>query len=430
MMVVTAPVLPPTFQPDSYISPGSSNAGGRSGTTTPPFPVFQPGPYTQSPTHYHHLPPPQHTPRASVRLDPDVVQKSSLPPTPEPSPPHSVAFPVQMVALAPPAEHVSPARGYHLEQLSPGDSSPPSTGSSPSTNASSSSCQPSTIPNAPRRLSDLARSDSSSRSPSKQSPSKSPLKGPGLLRSDTQPNFGRLALASRTRSNDERSRTKSRRSTFAAPAPGPSSVRMVESGSADSRARLRSTTGPGIGGAKLVRYPTLATEYPTVGSRARRMGMEGATSPTPPRTFPASASDFGTELDFGGPDGLEAKVVLLGSQGVGKTSLILRLTTGSYSAIRAPASLDGSLYKRKLVHHGVPVKLQIWDTAGQERFRSMAPIYYRGAHVCILVYDISDRDSFMDVRSWLDELNSKASKDMTIYVVGAKMDLEDQRAVT
>lgn len=161
------------------------------------------------------------------------------------------------------------------------------------------------------------------------------------------------------------------------------------------------------------------------------MGVESTASPTPPaRAFPASASDFDAELDFGGPEGLEAKVVLLGSQGVGKTSLILRLTTGSYSAIPAPASLEGSLYKRKLVHHGVPVKLQIWDTAGQERFRSMAPIYYRGAHVCILVYDTTDRDSFMDVRSWLDELNSKASKDMIIYVVGAKTDLDDQRAVT
>lgn len=152
---------------------------------------------------------------------------------------------------------------------------------------------------------------------------------------------------------------------------------------------------------------------------------------TPPRgPFPTPTAEFEPELDFGGPDGLEAKLVLLGSQGVGKTSLILRLTTNSYSAIPAPASLDGSLYKRKLVHNGVPIKLQIWDTAGQERFRSMAPIYYRGAHVCILVYDISDRDSFNDVRSWLDELNGKASKDMIIYVVGAKVDLDAQRAVT
>jgi small GTP-binding protein len=145
--------------------------------------------------------------------------------------------------------------------------------------------------------------------------------------------------------------------------------------------------------------------------------------------IPSPTADV-DDLDFGGPGGLEAKLVLLGSQGVGKTSLILRLTTGSFSAVPAPASLAGSFYKRKLAHNGVPIKLQIWDTAGQERFRSMAPIYYRGAHVCLLVYDISDRKSFQDVRSWLDELHSKASKDMIIYVVGAKTDLERQRGVS
>lgn len=178
-----------------------------------------------------------------------------------------------------------------------------------------------------------------------------------------------------------------------------------------------------------MRYPTIANEHPSATARRdlRRLGVE---SSTPPRIFPGATSEVDNDLDYGGPDGLEAKVVLLGSQGVGKTSLILRLTTGSFSAIPAPASLDGSLYKRKLVHNGVPVKLQIWDTAGQERFRSMAPIYYRGAHVCILVYDITDRKSFQDVRSWLEELGGKASKDMLIYVVGAKIDLERQRAVT
>lgn len=196
---------------------------------------------------------------------------------------------------------------------------------------------------------------------------------------------------------------------------------MVESKSADGRHRLRST-GP----SKLLRYNSELPASSSTLARARRQHPESA---TPPRIFVPTASEA-EDLDFGGPGGLEAKLVLLGSQAVGKTSLILRLTTGSFSAIPAPASLDGSFYKRKLVHNGVPVKLQIWDTAGQERFRSMAPIYYRGAHVCLLVYDISDRKSFLDVRSWLDELHSKASKDMIIYVVGAKTDLELQRAVS
>lgn len=133
---------------------------------------------------------------------------------------------------------------------------------------------------------------------------------------------------------------------------------------------------------------------------------------------------------MGGPDGLEAKVVLLGSQGVGKTSLILRYTTRLFSPTPAAATIGSSLHTRKLVHDGVRVKLQIWDTAGQERFRSMAPIYYRGAHVCVLVYDVSDRSSFEDVRSWLEELVRTVPKETVIYVVGSKVDLESQRVIT
>ena len=139
----------------------------------------------------------------------------------------------------------------------------------------------------------------------------------------------------------------------------------------------------------------------------------------PPDTTLGSGDATPSELN--NTDGLEAKVVLLGSQGVGKTSLILRYTKGAFNT--APATIGSSLHTRKLVHSGVRVKLQIWDTAGQERFRSMAPIYYRGAHVCILVYDISDSRSFEDVRSWLEELQKTVPKETVIYIVGSKIDL-------
>ncbi|ORX33892.1 hypothetical protein BD324DRAFT_182161 [Kockovaella imperatae] len=172
----------------------------------------------------------------------------------------------------------------------------------------------------------------------------------------------------------------------------PSSIRMAESSSADGRHRLGTPIE----------------------------------SPGFPRTMTAPAdTTFGsgdaTPSELASPDGLEAKVVLLGSQGVGKTSLILRYTKGTFNL--APATIGSSLHTRKLVHSGVRVKLQIWDTAGQERFRSMAPIYYRGANVCILVYDTNDRQSFEDVRSWLEELQKTLPKETAIYIVGSKTDL-------
>lgn len=199
------------------------------------------------------------------------------------------------------------------------------------------------------------------------------------------------------------------------PSSTPSSVRMEPSRSADSRARVRAGMPP--------RSQTFSPHTMAAGPSRSSTDLV-----TPPRNSLTLASDEET-TDLGGPDGLEAKVVLLGSQGVGKTSLILRYTTRTFTPSAAPATIGSSLHTRKLVHGGVRVKLQIWDTAGQERFRSMAPIYYRGAHVCVLVYDISDRQSFEDVRSWLEELGKTVPKETVIYVVGAKIDLERRRAV-
>ncbi|KNZ54886.1 hypothetical protein VP01_2823g4 [Puccinia sorghi] len=125
---------------------------------------------------------------------------------------------------------------------------------------------------------------------------------------------------------------------------------------------------------------------------------------------------------------LEAKVVILGMQGlfflflfelelarsffilhakkhthigVGKTSIVHRYTTGSFS-YSLTSTIGASFCTKKLSVDGCKVRLQIWDTAGQERFRSMAPMYYRGANAAILVYDITNMESFFDIQNWLD----------------------------
>ncbi|CAL4107460.1 unnamed protein product, partial [Meganyctiphanes norvegica] len=73
---------------------------------------------------------------------------------------------------------------------------------------------------------------------------------------------------------------------------------------------------------------------------------------------------------------------------------------------------------------------QIWDTAGQERFRSMAPMYYRGSNAAILVYDITNYNTFTDIYSWVNELRKRVDPDLMLVVVGNKSDLSEQRAVT
>mmetsp|Transcript_34465 Transcript_34465/g.109710 ORF Transcript_34465/g.109710 Transcript_34465/m.109710 type:complete len:162 (-) Transcript_34465:542-1027(-) len=79
---------------------------------------------------------------------------------------------------------------------------------------------------------------------------------------------------------------------------------------------------------------------------------------------------------------------------------------------------------------GKQIKLQIWDTAGQESFRSITRSYYRGAAGALLVYDITRRETFNHLTSWLDDARTHSNSNMTIMLIGNKSDLEPRRAVT
>ncbi len=79
--------------------------------------------------------------------------------------------------------------------------------------------------------------------------------------------------------------------------------------------------------------------------------------------------------------------------------------------------------------NGSTVKLQIWDTAGQERFKTITSSYYKGAHGIILVYDITDRQSFKDIENWLAEVDKFGNENVVKLLVGNKSDLENNRQV-
>ncbi|KAI2678763.1 hypothetical protein CBS147355_4648 [Penicillium roqueforti] len=127
---------------------------------------------------------------------------------------------------------------------------------------------------------------------------------------------------------------------------------------------------------------------------------------------------------------LEAKIVVLGAQGVGKTALVDRYCKNTFNP--AAASTIGASFVTKRVLDSTSdtiVRLQIWDTAGQERFRSMSRLYYRGAQAVLLCYDITDQNSFQEMAGWLRELrknitpNDDGTDSLIIHVVGTKSDL-------
>ncbi|UYV76093.1 Rab5 [Cordylochernes scorpioides] len=155
------------------------------------------------------------------------------------------------------------------------------------------------------------------------------------------------------------------------------------------------------------------------------------------------------------------KLVLLGESAVGKSSLVLRFVKGQFheyqeSTIGATAFTVSAPHvytceKQKTLFvscvvlkscvcaaafltqtvclDDTTVKFEIWDTAGQERYHSLAPMYYRGAQAAIVVYDITNQDTFSRAKTWVKELQRQASPNIVIALAGNKADLANKRAV-
>ncbi|AWP12718.1 hypothetical protein SMAX5B_021679 [Scophthalmus maximus] len=126
---------------------------------------------------------------------------------------------------------------------------------------------------------------------------------------------------------------------------------------------------------------------------------------------------------------LRVKMVLLGSSAVGKSSLALRFSKDEF---RSTSPTVGCAYLTRVVHlSDVTLRFEIWDTAGQERYHSVTPLYYRGAHAALLVYDISNRESFIRAQVWLKELEKQHIPGSTVvWLVGNKGDLAQDRRVS
>lgn len=124
----------------------------------------------------------------------------------------------------------------------------------------------------------------------------------------------------------------------------------------------------------------------------------------------------------------ELKIVLIGNTNVGKTCVVKKATSGVFTEDTV-ATLGASYVSKLVTVNKTEVRLQIWDTAGQERYRGMTPMYYRGAHIALIVYSITDDKSFEGIDGWLESLQENASPDITLFLVGNKCDMENDRVV-
>ncbi|KAH3766932.1 Rab GTPase [Pelomyxa schiedti] len=122
------------------------------------------------------------------------------------------------------------------------------------------------------------------------------------------------------------------------------------------------------------------------------------------------------------------KIVLLGESNTGKTSLVSRITRNTFASDQ-PNTIGATFQVHNATVNGKTYKLELWDTAGQERYRSLTPMYMRGAHAGIIVYDITSKASFDMMKQWADDLKATASGGCVVAIMGNKSDLEDKRTV-
>ena len=123
------------------------------------------------------------------------------------------------------------------------------------------------------------------------------------------------------------------------------------------------------------------------------------------------------------------KILLVGNSSVGKSSLFLRFVDDVWNDVFVPTiGVDFKIKTLKINEKNV--KLQIWDTAGQERFRTIISSYYKGAQGILLVFDVTEKESFESLNNWLIEIEKNANKNVVKILIGNKNDLEDKRVIS
>ena len=125
------------------------------------------------------------------------------------------------------------------------------------------------------------------------------------------------------------------------------------------------------------------------------------------------------------------KIILIGSSGVGKSSLIQRYTQKTFEDVY-DCTIGVDFFTKTIDVNGKTVKLQIWDTAGTEKYRSITSSYYRGSHCALIVFDLTSKDSFESLPTWIENYykNCNQEFDKNVIMIGNKNDLSEKRDVT
>ena len=158
---------------------------------------------------------------------------------------------------------------------------------------------------------------------------------------------------------------------------------------------------------------------------------DAASTPAPaPSPKPSSARRMSGSAGTSLAPLAKYKLVFLGDQSVGKTSIITRFMYDNFDR-HYQATIGIDFLSKTMYLEDRTVRLQLWDTAGQERFRSLIPSYIRDSSVAVVVYDVTNRASFLNTTKWVEDVRAERGTDVVICLVGNKTDLgNDKRQIT
>ena len=122
------------------------------------------------------------------------------------------------------------------------------------------------------------------------------------------------------------------------------------------------------------------------------------------------------------------KIVLVGDSSVGKTNLFLRYIKNEFDP-QTKATIGVEFGTKIIKINNYNIKIQIWDTAGQERYKSITSAYYKGAQGAFLVYDITNKSSFLNIDKWIRDLKNNGDEKIVLFLIGNKNDLNDDRVI-
>ena len=123
------------------------------------------------------------------------------------------------------------------------------------------------------------------------------------------------------------------------------------------------------------------------------------------------------------------KYIIVGDVAVGKSNLLLRFVYNTFKT-EYVTTIGVEFGEKNIEHNKKIYQIQIWDTAGQEQFRSITRAYYKNAVCALVVYDITNKESFESAKQWIDDCKNYMAKNVIIFLVGNKIDLENKRQVT